>query len=102
MDCRGRGTRWAIVPYLLSLASSFLSLFSSCPPSFKLLPRPLDCIGIMTTKRYVGRYIDTCMCNEEENTASVNHLLSLFLFLQVHTYFLQQALDYRECLQKSS
>ena len=28
-------------PYVLSHATSFLSLFSACPPSFKLLPRPL-------------------------------------------------------------
>ena len=28
-------------PYVLSHATSFLSLFSACPPSSKLLPRPL-------------------------------------------------------------
>ena len=35
----------AFGPYLLSLATSFLSLFSDCPPSFKLLPPPLIYIG---------------------------------------------------------
>ena len=28
-------------PYVLSYATSFLTLFSACPPSFKLLPRSL-------------------------------------------------------------
>ena len=32
-------------PYVLSHATSFLSLFSACPPRFKLLPKPMY-IGI--------------------------------------------------------
>ena len=39
-------------PYVLSHATSFITLFSACPPSFKLLPRPLNSRYILITLAY--------------------------------------------------
>ena len=40
-------------PYVLSHATSFLTLFSACPPNFKLLPRLLRKVVAHDSKSYL-------------------------------------------------